>query len=111
MEKKFFQAAKNKLSVEISTAADDVKSTIEATEQVYAKFILDHAASEDAIRALWTEIKKEEKTLVEIAKKQRAVNDATRMGMEKAQIAGMAQVKEACHETRRIIGTLLPPAT
>jgi hypothetical protein len=33
-------------------------------ENVYAKFILDYAASEDAIRALWMEIKKEEQTLV-----------------------------------------------
>jgi hypothetical protein len=33
-------------------------------ENVYAKFILDYAASEDAIRVLWMEIKKEEQTLV-----------------------------------------------
>jgi hypothetical protein len=104
LEKKFFQAAKNKLSSEvwvascspylrlnsysrfkISAAADEVKCAVDATyvpwplfipfcfwcdylstdrENVYAKFILDYAASEDAIRALWMEIKKEEQTLV-----------------------------------------------
>ncbi|KAJ7910284.1 hypothetical protein B0H13DRAFT_2329552 [Mycena leptocephala] len=130
LEKKFFQAAKNKLSSEISAAADEVKCAVDATENVYAKFILDYAASEDAIRALWMEIKKEEQTLVvplanflpcsptptdrfdicyqEIAKKQRAANDALSVATEKQQIAGMAQVKEACHETRRIMESLLP---
>ncbi|KAF7353986.1 hypothetical protein MVEN_01085200 [Mycena venus] len=110
LEKKFFQAAKHKLTAEITATAEDVKSTVEATEKVYAKFILDYAAAEDAIRALWMEIKKEEQTLVDITRKQRAANDAMRLATEKAQIAGMAQVKEACHETRRIIGTVLPGA-
>ncbi|KAJ7919634.1 hypothetical protein B0H13DRAFT_1868396 [Mycena leptocephala] len=95
-------------AMSISAAIDEVRSTVDATEQVYAKFILDYAASEDAIRALWMEIKKEEQTLVEIAKKQRAANDVMRAATERAQIAGMAQVKEACHETRRIMETLLP---
>ncbi|KAJ7138225.1 hypothetical protein C8R44DRAFT_695352 [Mycena epipterygia] len=108
LEKKFFLAAKSKLTNEISAAADDVKHTVETTEAVYAKFILDYAASEDAIRALWMEIKHEEQKLVDIAKKQRTANEALRTTTERAQIAGMAQVKEACHETRSIIEGLLP---
>ncbi|KAJ7806923.1 hypothetical protein B0H14DRAFT_3483703 [Mycena olivaceomarginata] len=72
-EKKFFQIAKNKLTAErgfqISAATDEVRSTIETTEKAYTKFILDYAALEDTIRALWMEIKKEEQTLIEIAKK------------------------------------------
>ncbi|KAJ7767994.1 hypothetical protein B0H14DRAFT_358408 [Mycena olivaceomarginata] len=68
-EKRFFQVAKNKLTGEISAAADDVRSTVETTEKAYAKFILGYAALEDTIRALWMEIKKEEQTLIEIAKK------------------------------------------
>ncbi|KAJ7874938.1 hypothetical protein B0H14DRAFT_3550908 [Mycena olivaceomarginata] len=86
-EKKFFQIAKNKLTAEISAATDEVRSTIETTthpftwgrahrEKAYTKFILDYAALEDTIRALWMEIKKEEQTLIEIAKKQRIANDA-----------------------------------
>ncbi|KAJ7473784.1 hypothetical protein B0H11DRAFT_978728 [Mycena galericulata] len=108
MEKKFFLAAKSKLTNELIQAADDVKSTVDATEQVYSKFILDYAASEDAIRALWMEIKEEEQTLLDLSKRQRAANEELRKVTEKAQIAGMAQVKEACHETRSIIETLLP---
>ncbi|KAJ7740445.1 hypothetical protein DFH07DRAFT_1064202 [Mycena maculata] len=108
MEKKFFAAAKSRLTNEMAQAAEEVKSTVEATELVYAKFILDYAAAEDAIRALWTEIKKEQDTLLDVAKRQRAANEELRKGTEKAQIVGMAQVKEACHETRSIIETLLP---
>ncbi|KAJ7466024.1 hypothetical protein FB451DRAFT_1561294 [Mycena latifolia] len=108
LEKKFLQAAKSKLSKEITNAADDVKSAVEATEAVYAKFLLDYAASDDAIRALWMQIKEEEQKLVEIAKRQRAMNEELRKATEKAQIAGMAQVKEACHDARNIIEALLP---
>ncbi|KAJ7782223.1 hypothetical protein DFH07DRAFT_789879 [Mycena maculata] len=92
----FFGAAKSKLANELSQAADELKSTVEATELVYSKFILDYVVLEEAIRALWMKIKKEEQTLL--------FHKTT----EKAQIAGMAQVKEACHETRTIVRTLLP---
>ncbi|KAJ7089037.1 hypothetical protein C8R43DRAFT_1244756 [Mycena crocata] len=108
MEKKFFVAAKAKLTNEISQAAGDVKNTIEATELIYSKFILDYAACEDTIRALWMEIKTEEEKLLEITKKQRAANAAMRKVTENAQIAGMAQVKEACFDMRDIMGTLAP---
>ncbi|KAJ7690918.1 hypothetical protein B0H14DRAFT_847603 [Mycena olivaceomarginata] len=115
-EKKFFQIAKNKLTAEISAATDDVRSTIETTEKAYTKFILDYAALEDAIRALWMEVKKEEQTLVvcsgqpvhtsenclyahftsiasqEIAKKQRIVNDAVRTTMETTGYAALGQI-------------------
>ncbi|KAJ6453865.1 hypothetical protein C8R47DRAFT_242358 [Mycena vitilis] len=110
LEKKFFLAAKNKLTSEIVNAADDVKAAVEATEQIYAKFILDYAASEDAIRALWMEIKKEEQTLIELGKRQHTANNAMNSARERGQIDGMGQVREACHETRRIMETLLPPA-
>ncbi|KAJ7648974.1 hypothetical protein DFH06DRAFT_1475956 [Mycena polygramma] len=110
LEKKFFLAAKNKLTSEITNAADDVKNAVEATEQIYAKFILDYAASEDAIRALWMEIKKEEQTLIELGKKQHAANNTMNAARERGQIDGMGQVREACHETRRIMETLLPSA-
>ncbi|KAJ7124049.1 hypothetical protein C8R43DRAFT_1031185 [Mycena crocata] len=106
MEKKFFVAAKAKLTNEISQAADDVKNTIEATEAIYSKFVLDYAACEDTIRALWMEIKTEEEKLLEIAKKQRAANASMLKVTEKSQIAGMAQVKEACFEMRDIMGAL-----
>ncbi|KAJ7038805.1 hypothetical protein C8F04DRAFT_1088560 [Mycena alexandri] len=107
LEKKFFQAAKLKLSKELCTAHEDVNNTIQTTEQIYAKFILDYAASEDSIRALWMEIKREEETLIEISEKQRALNGTMRITTEKAQIVGMAQVKEACHDTRRIMEGLI----
>ncbi|KAJ7753672.1 hypothetical protein DFH07DRAFT_510765 [Mycena maculata] len=108
MEKKFFGVAKSKLANELSQAADELKSTVEATELVYSKFILDYAALEDTIRALWMEIKKEEQKLLGIAKRQRAANEELHRTTERAQIAGMTQVKEACHETRTIVRTLLP---
>jgi hypothetical protein len=38
------------------------------SEQVYAKFILDYAASGDAIRALWMEIKEEQTLVVRFAR-------------------------------------------
>ncbi|CAK5269975.1 unnamed protein product [Mycena citricolor] len=107
-EKKFLQAAKNKLSSEISSAAAVVKNAVEESEKVYAKFVLDYASSEDSIRALWTEIRVEQQKLVELARKQRAASDALRSTTEKAQIEGMAQVKEACEETRAVISTILP---
>ncbi|KAJ7154035.1 hypothetical protein C8R46DRAFT_1118513 [Mycena filopes] len=107
LEKKFFQAARHKLANELSTAHEDVSNTIQTTEKIYAKFILDYAASEDAIRALWMEIKKEEQTLIDIADKQRTLNASMRASTEKAQIAGMAKVKEACHDTRRMMEGLV----
>ncbi|CAK5268904.1 unnamed protein product [Mycena citricolor] len=107
-EKKFLQAAKNKLSSEISSAAAVVKNAVEESEKVYAKFVLDYASSEDSIRALWTEIRVEQQKLVELGRKQRAASDALRSTTEKAQIEGMAQVKEACEETRAVISTILP---
>ncbi|KAJ6548200.1 hypothetical protein DFH09DRAFT_1169983 [Mycena vulgaris] len=110
MEKKFFQAAKSKLTNEITHAADDVKDALDATEKVYAKFLSDYATSEDAIRALWKEIKKEEEQLLEIAQRQRAANEELRKVTEKAQIAGMAQVKEACHEMKSVVESLMPAA-
>ncbi|KAJ7818691.1 hypothetical protein B0H14DRAFT_2838533 [Mycena olivaceomarginata] len=103
-EKRFFQVAKNKLAAEISAAADDVRST------AYAKFILDYAALEDTIRALWMEIKKEEQTLIEIAKKQHAANDAIRTAMETTGYAALGQIKESCHAGRQVVDTLMPPA-
>ncbi|KAJ7279693.1 hypothetical protein C8J57DRAFT_1303988 [Mycena rebaudengoi] len=108
MEKKFFQAAKKQLTNEISNAAQDVKSTIDTTETIYSKFLFDYAASEDAIRALWMEIKKEEQKLLELAKKLAAATAERGDLTEKAQIAGMAQVREACYENRRIIDTIVP---
>ncbi|KAJ6579377.1 hypothetical protein B0H10DRAFT_1962914 [Mycena sp. CBHHK59/15] len=108
MEKKFFQTARMQLTNDITQAGDEVMATVHATEQIYAKFILDYAASEDAIRALWSEIREEEQKLLDIAKKQRAVNDELGPATEKAQIASMAQVKEACYDCRKIIETLLP---
>ncbi|KAF8198732.1 hypothetical protein K438DRAFT_693171 [Mycena galopus ATCC 62051] len=108
-EKKFFQIAKNKLTTEISGVQDDVRSTLDATEKAYSKFIIDYATLEDTIRALWMEIKKEEQILIEIAKKQRTATDALHIMTEKAQIVGMSQVKEACHDARRMIGTLAAP--
>ncbi|KAJ7674289.1 hypothetical protein B0H17DRAFT_1208093 [Mycena rosella] len=108
MEKKFFQAAKHKLTGDITGAADNVKNALEETEALYAKFITDYAASEDTIRGLWVQIQVEEQTLVAIAQRQREANAELRVVTETAQIAGMAQVKEACHETRNVIETLLP---
>ncbi|KAF8198690.1 hypothetical protein K438DRAFT_1966653 [Mycena galopus ATCC 62051] len=108
-EKKFLQLAKNKLTIEISAAQNDVRSTLDATEKAYAKFIIDYATVEDTIRALWMEIKKEEQILIDIAKKQRAATEALHIVTEKAQIVGMSQVKEACHDARRMIGTLAVP--
>ncbi|KAJ7189981.1 hypothetical protein GGX14DRAFT_701914 [Mycena pura] len=108
MEKKFFQAAKARLSSEMSDVAESVRSTVEAAETLYSKFILEYAAIEDTIRALWVEVKREEQVLVDIAAKIRASNDTARLATERAQIDGMAQVKEACYETRSIIQTLQP---
>ncbi|KAJ7268217.1 hypothetical protein B0H12DRAFT_97074 [Mycena haematopus] len=110
LEKRFIQVAKNKLTAEITAAADEMKSTVDATEKAYAKFILDYATLEDTIRALWMEIKREEQILIDIAKKQRAASDALRVVVEKTQFTGMGQVKEACRETRDVIGTLAPAA-
>ncbi|KAK7038396.1 hypothetical protein R3P38DRAFT_3182482 [Favolaschia claudopus] len=110
LEKKFFQAARHKLNGEFSAAADEVKSAIEATEQIYAKFLTDYATCEDKIRALWMLIKEEEQTLVDIAKKQHELNLAMRTETEQAQFTGMGQAKEACYESRRIIETLIPGA-
>ncbi|KAJ7792146.1 hypothetical protein B0H14DRAFT_2932703 [Mycena olivaceomarginata] len=109
-EKKNFQIAKNKLTAEISAAADDVRSTVETTEKAYAKFILDYAALEDTIRALWMEIKKEEQTLIEIAKKQHAANDIIRTAMETTGYAALGQIKESCHAGRQVVDTLMTPA-
>ncbi|KAJ7303644.1 hypothetical protein DFH08DRAFT_54790 [Mycena albidolilacea] len=109
-EKKFFQIAKNKLTAEISAATDDVRSTIETTEKAYTKFILDYAALEDTIRALWMEIKNEEQTLIEIAKKQRIANDAVRTTMETTGYTALGQIKESCHAGRQVVDTLMPPA-
>jgi hypothetical protein len=94
----------------------------DGSEKAYAKFILDYAALEDTIRALWMEIKKEEETLIvccgqpvhtysenhlyahftsiasqEIAKKRRIVNDAVRTTMETTGYAALGQIKESCH--------------
>ncbi|KAJ7079297.1 hypothetical protein B0H15DRAFT_954152 [Mycena belliarum] len=108
LEKKFFQAAKNKLTNQLTQAADDVQMAVETTEQVYTKFLIDYASSEDAIRALWMQIKEAEQKLIEIADRKRALNEELRQATEKAQIAGMAQVKEACHDTRTAIATIMP---
>jgi hypothetical protein len=87
----------------------------DGSEKAYAKFILDYAALEDTIRALWMEIKKEEQTLIvricnltslcswkryhrqKIAKKQHAANDAIRTAMETTGYAALGQIKESCH--------------
>ncbi|KAJ7303655.1 hypothetical protein DFH08DRAFT_825750 [Mycena albidolilacea] len=101
----FFQVAKNKLTAECSSFRVGARR----------KFILDYAALEDTIRALWMEIKKEEQTLIgyrrqEIAKKQHAANDVIRTAMETTGYVALGQIKESCHAGRQVVDTLMPPA-
>ncbi|KAJ6462433.1 hypothetical protein C8R45DRAFT_1026771 [Mycena sanguinolenta] len=109
-EKRFLQVAKNKLNAERIAAVEEFKNTVDVTGKVYEKFIFDYAAVDDHIRALWMEIKKEEQTLIDIAKKRRVKNRAQYLTTEKAQIGGMGQVREACRDARLTIGTLAPAA-
>ncbi|KAF7364173.1 hypothetical protein MSAN_01076600 [Mycena sanguinolenta] len=58
-------------------------------EKAFQKFVFDYTAVEDTIRALWMEIKKEEQTLIALAKKRRTTNETQYLATEKGQVAGM----------------------
>ncbi|KAJ7651358.1 hypothetical protein FB45DRAFT_890347 [Roridomyces roridus] len=102
-EKKFLVVARNKLTDEISTASEDLHKTVTGAEEVYAKFILDYAAAEDSIRALWTEIRTEGKKLSGIVKSQRAERLKMRKENETAMYTGMGRMNEARREMQEIV--------
>ncbi|KIK08079.1 hypothetical protein K443DRAFT_128823 [Laccaria amethystina LaAM-08-1] len=77
-------------------------------QSAYTKFLLDYAASEDRIHALWCEILKEEEKLLTAAK------DGYTTGMTSAKkggeghSAGLNKAKSACDEFLKVIEQVNP---
>ncbi|KAJ7058300.1 hypothetical protein C8F01DRAFT_1147802 [Mycena amicta] len=108
-ERKFLQAAKNKVTADLTVGVPEMTlSSFADSEELYTKFISDYAASEDAIRVLWHEIKATILYSALVANKLHATNDAARIAMEGAMIEGMGTVKAACQENRALVTALYP---
>ncbi|KAF7332583.1 hypothetical protein MKEN_00141000 [Mycena kentingensis (nom. inval.)] len=107
-EAKFLQAAKKKLTNELTAVAESIQNAQAVPEEHHARFYIDYAVSEDNIRALWIEIRKEVERLDALALKYIQTHIAARAATENAHIAGMGSVREACQEWRPLIHSLLP---
>ncbi|KAL4264939.1 hypothetical protein AB1N83_003940 [Pleurotus pulmonarius] len=107
-EKKFLQAAKGKISSEITEVVNGLTTATKSIDEVYAKFMEDYITIEDQIRKKWTEIQKEQANVLSIVGKSmdRHVEEGDKI--EDQHIDGMASMKEACENMVTLINSLAP---
>ncbi|KAF7291242.1 hypothetical protein MIND_01267900 [Mycena indigotica] len=107
-ERKFIQAAKNKLNNELGASAEAAVAAYTDLETAFTQFFADYITSEDAIRAIWAELKAATIHYQQVADKLRAKNEGLRGTTEAAQISAMGGVKGACQEYRTLVDSLSP---
>ncbi|TFK27579.1 hypothetical protein FA15DRAFT_613700 [Coprinopsis marcescibilis] len=106
-DKKFLDGASTKLNEALSQCAGEVRSAAESMEEIYSKFLLEYAASEDRIYHLWSAILKEHQHMEALIQNKIVAGTGSTKQCETRHISGLSKVKGACNDFESIMQQFL----
>lgn len=107
-EKKFLAAGEKHLLKETTNVSACIQATYQAANEEFQRFTMEYASIDDEIRALWSLLHKEQRSIASITEKRHLVLQAAVQACEAKHIKTMGLVKEACYEGERVYTDLDP---
>ncbi|KAF5317507.1 hypothetical protein D9619_013135 [Psilocybe cf. subviscida] len=101
-EKKFLELADKQLKQGITTPAQDLRTTMKKIEQIYQKFLVDHAAVEDSIYKKLDRIAEEENKLKQLIQDRQQQDEEEIKKAGTMHIDGLSKMRTACLASEKI---------